>query len=636
MKTSNSNSNQRPNNEAIRIPSLYTPQKPLTSPQKQFVQIHHCFLVRNYEKVRIFRETIQYHLMSGSKNADSSSMLESHGKTRKPEPELVNPEEMIQTGLTALTTARSVQTRRLAIVQDDPKVTKVVKLAQILREIFFHISSLRFENSSNCSRYFKELPNRKSKDSAYYETIQEPIDLNTIERNINTGTYLDPDQFDKDLLRLFQNNLRYYGHYSDEGQAVLYLRKNYVGRRPEYLPGLEELLGPELSITSGFRYKKPEPEKTKNEDIICCPCGQYKDEGVMIQCEKCQIWQHVDCVGKPTSEDTAYYCAKCSKVDFSLDIQLVPQPEYASPGETYYVSLMRENLQVRMGDTVYVLRAFKSPPSAESPKSPETETSFNQGGIKHKMMSPLKGPSQEASTLAKGNYPTYKSVDDSEASIEDMDIFRVERLWINEKGERFAFGHHYLRPHETFHEPSRKFFRNEVFRVPIYEVLPLDTIWRQCWVLDLPTFCKGRPRGALEEHIYICEYRVDKTARLFHRISKPKVPVCTKWFAFDIFDLRLKPSRNYTPHEVPEKWKSEKKNNNKNSSEEDASSSSLKKNKKQVKPSLKINSREKLDTTLARLLARLPNNQEPLDATHLLEGKRMRKKASQTGRSENL
>ena len=235
MKTS---SNQRPN-EAIRIPSLYTPQKPLTSPQKQFVQTHHCFLVRNYEKVRIFRETIQDHLMSGSTSApgSSSSMLES-GKTRKNSLENSenNPEEMIITGLTALTTARSVQTRRLAIVQDDPKVTKVVKLAQILREIFFHISSLRFENSSNCSRYFKELPSRK-KDSAYYETIQDPIDLNTIERNINTGSYLDPDQFDKDLLRLFQNNLRYYGHHSQEGQAVLYLRKNYISRRPDYLSG---------------------------------------------------------------------------------------------------------------------------------------------------------------------------------------------------------------------------------------------------------------------------------------------------------------------------------------------------------------------------------------------------------------
>ena len=97
----------------------------------------------------------------------------------------------------------------------------------------------------------------------------------------------------------------------------------------------------------------------------------------------------------------------------SIPFFSVPQPDYASPGETYYVSLMRENLQVRMGDTVYVLRAFKSPPTPElvttsptsgsgkSPK-PEEQTSFNQGGIKHKMMSPLKGPSQEASTLTKG------------------------------------------------------------------------------------------------------------------------------------------------------------------------------------------------------------------------------------------
>jgi hypothetical protein len=49
---------------------------------------------------------------------------------------------MIQTGLTALTTARSMQTRRLAIAQDDPNVTKVVRLAQLLREIFLQVTSL--------------------------------------------------------------------------------------------------------------------------------------------------------------------------------------------------------------------------------------------------------------------------------------------------------------------------------------------------------------------------------------------------------------------------------------------------------------------------------------------------------------
>ena len=58
-------------------------------------------------------------------------------------------------------------------------------------------------------------------------------------------------------------------------------------------------------------------------------------------------------------------------------------------------------------------------------------------------------------------------------------------------GERFAFGYHYLQPNETYHEPTRKFFRNEVFRIPIYEVLPLETIWQQCWVMDIQSFCRA-------------------------------------------------------------------------------------------------------------------------------------------------
>merc|ERR1711981_1386212 len=100
----------------------------------------------------------------------------------------------------------------------------------------------------------------------------------------------------------------------------------------------------------------------EDEERIECLCGQYKDEGLMIQCEKCHVWQHCDCVGQ-TGEDESesYLCPKCGEREAVLDIPLVPQPEYASPGEKYFVSLTRcENLQVRVGDTVYVLRAFKN------------------------------------------------------------------------------------------------------------------------------------------------------------------------------------------------------------------------------------------------------------------------------------
>lgn len=116
------------------------------------------------------------------------------------------------------------------------------------------------------------------------------------------------------------------------------------------------------------------------------------------------------------------------------------------------------------------------------------------------------------------------------------------------RGDRFAYGHHYLRPHETYHEPTRKFYPNEVMRVPLYEIIPLDLIWARCWVLDPMTYCKGRPIEAVEEHVYICEYRVDKSAHLFYKISKSqcRANLCLKSYAFETFETRLKPVRTYT------------------------------------------------------------------------------------------
>ena len=141
-------------------------------------------------------------------------------------------------------------------------------------------------------------------------------------------------------------------------------------------------------------------------------------------------------------------------------------------GDTDYISLLRDDMQVRLGDTVYVLRALKSETETEVEPEPEivekpeigkksgkpeaspsgslddndnnkksggngnNKKSFDLGGIKHKMMSPGKGPSQQANNhhnnKAKNNYPSYKSVVNPDTG--DMDIFHVERLWINNKG----------------------------------------------------------------------------------------------------------------------------------------------------------------------------------------------------------
>ena len=119
--------------------NLLAPMKQMSQQQQNYVRLHRCFLLRNLEKVRRVRESVQ-RKVSGQMAA-----------SRKEEEALSarRPADMILTGLTALATARSMQTRRLTIAQDDPSVTKVVKLAQLLREIFAQITTVDGKCSSS-------------------------------------------------------------------------------------------------------------------------------------------------------------------------------------------------------------------------------------------------------------------------------------------------------------------------------------------------------------------------------------------------------------------------------------------------------------------------------------------------------
>lgn len=255
-----------------------------------------------------------------------------------------------------------------------------------------------------------------------------------------------------------------------------------------------------------FVHRVEDPE----EENIQCICGLYRDEGVMIQCSECKIWQHTECTGADV-EAEKYLCEKCHPREVDYEIRL---KDCTDEGYPYYLTLMRGNdLQIRQSDTVYVLRDIPID---------DGETGTADGPVK------------------KHTYETIGDIDYSEC-----DIFRVERLWKRDDGRRFVFGHHYLRPHETYHEPTRKFYQNEVVRVPLYEVVPIELVMGRCWVLDPTTFCKGRPINSIESHVYICELRVDKAARLFSKISKNPYPACTRTYAFNKFRQKLKISRNY-------------------------------------------------------------------------------------------
>ncbi|KAK4303465.1 hypothetical protein Pmani_024522 [Petrolisthes manimaculis] len=473
-----------------------TPIKPLSHQQQLFILTHRCFLIRNLEKVRRSRDRL------------------SRCAEKKAEEVLEDPEEpstrveKFLTHFTALNTARSVKTRRLAQAEDDPEMTRVAKLAQIFKDIFDKLVASRDSNDKPLATPFMTLPSKK-KYPNYYSRVGEPIDLALVEKNILTGHYVTAEGFDRDVMRLFANNLRYFGRNTEVGQMAVGLRKVYSECKLQFKPLLEEVLG-EDALPPAFANSSPN-EEFEDEDVIRCVCNLHRDEGVMIQCERCLVWQHCDCMGVTDSPDH-YLCEECCPRLISPEVPMNPQPPDAPKDHKYFITLLRDNLQVKQGDSVYILRDRPQQKSGER--------------------------RQPAYRLAKDVKP------------HDLLIFKIENLWIDEKGDKFAFGHHYLRPHETFHEPWRKFFPNEVIRSPLCEILPLDMVINHCWVLDLNSYCRGRPIGAQEDHVYVCEYRVDKGARVFSKISKPKYPICIKPYAFITFPERLRPQRTYTPHEV--------------------------------------------------------------------------------------
>ncbi|XP_011478936.1 histone-lysine N-methyltransferase ASH1L isoform X2 [Oryzias latipes] len=492
--------------------------KPMSNRERNFVLKHRVFLLRNWEKMR---EKQELQKREGDRDASSLSIYTRYGGVTRDDGNIKS--DVFQTQFSALQTLRSVRTRRLAAAEENTEVTRTARLAHIFKEIWEMITGYKDSAGQALAAPLMNLPSRK-RNSQYYEKVSDPLDLNTIEKQIVTGHYKTVEAFDTDMLKVFRNAEKYYGRKSPVGRDVYRLRKAYYSARHEAAVQIDEIVGETSSEADSSdslerdhgHHQHGEGPHDKDDDVIRCICGMYKDEGLMIQCEKCMVWQHFDCMRLET-EVEHYLCEQCDPRPVEREVPMLPQPSYAQAGSIYYICLLRDDLLLHQGDCVYLMR--------DSRRSSEGQ------------------PVRQSYRLL------------SHVNRDKLDIFRIEKLWKNEKGERFAFGHHYFRPHETHHSPSRRFYQNELFRMPLYEIIPLEAVVATCCVLDLYTYCKGRPKGVKEQDVYICDYRLDKSAHLFYKIHRNRYPVCTKPYAFVHFTKRLAPKRDFSPHYVPDNYK---------------------------------------------------------------------------------
>lgn len=200
---------------------------------------------------------------------------------------------------------------------------------------------------------------------------------------------------------------------------------------------------------------------------------------------------------------------------------------------TYYLSLqspVKNGPRVKVGDCVYICRRFNG-------ETPEQKISDNDISDSGKFFETIK----HAAEMANRNR-------NSAFNREDCIIIRVQNLAIiNSTQQRILFGHHYIWPKETYHEPTRKFYPNELLRSPICEWSAIEEVRKLCMVLEPSTYIKGHPIGYDKDDVFICEMRVDRAAKSFSRIPKSgHFPINTKSYAFEKYKTKLKIRRTYS------------------------------------------------------------------------------------------
>ncbi|XP_055908017.1 histone-lysine N-methyltransferase ash1 [Eupeodes corollae] len=492
--------------------------QPLSEKDKRLIGLQRIFLIRNFEKVRRIKS-------KGSQlEVNKVEQVASAALQRRP-----STPSSIAVQISALRSPRSIQTRCLAQAVQDPEVEKMAKMAVIFRDICSALEEIKDENGKpEITKLYPTMMRKKGKQLKQQVNMHKPVDLITIQANVEKGYYKVPMEFDEDVESLLSTMREFHKENPEKLSIIKNISELYFKTKDNVYDQLVELAPdknslkrfrpnagvekPPMGVVSKNFSSKSKHTKATTEDIISCICGLYKDEGLMIQCARCNVWQHTECTKADVNADS-YLCERC---DSRVVDREIPLDDFTEDGHRYYLSLMRGDLQIRQGDTVYVLRDI-----------------------------PMKDENGVVCASKKHTYKTIGEIDYSEC-----DIFRVERLWKDANGKRVIFGHHFLRPHETFHEPSRRFYPNEVVRVPLYELVPIDLVIGRCWVLDRTTFCKGRPVDCNnEDHVFICELRVDKSARFFAK-AKINWPTCTKSYAFKKFDEKLRICKTYAPHDV--------------------------------------------------------------------------------------
>lgn len=100
--------------------------------------------------------------------------------------------------------------------------------------------------------------------------------------------------------------------------------------------------------------------------------------------------------------------------------------------------------------------------------------------------------------------------------------------------EDYLHGLQFLRPNDTYHTPTHKFLRQEVFLTQTVDYIPMSKIQGLCYVLHFKDYFKYQPimvddKSTIpDEHVYVCESRYSTKTKMFRKIKWWNLPENTR------------------------------------------------------------------------------------------------------------
>ncbi|XP_060621852.2 protein polybromo-1 isoform X6 [Anolis sagrei] len=91
-------------------------------------------------------------------------------------------------------------------------------------------------------------------------------------------------------------------------------------------------------------------------------------------------------------------------------------------------------------------------------------------------------------------------------------VGRIEKMWVRD-GAAYFFGPIFIHPEETEHEPTKMFYKKEVFLSNLEEACPMTCILGKCAVLSFKDFLSCRPTEIPENDVLLCESRYNESDR---------------------------------------------------------------------------------------------------------------------------